>query len=153
MKKKNDSIMSYNFFKYFPMGGETMEDKTINRRSGPDPLVKLIGSITSFSWMLLFVIAVFSWILISSIFIVAHVTKAPFEGFVEQRYHFTLSESRHTTLIADSFYLMIFIFILSCAGLVLNSFRHNRKNDTYSRPLIIFAVLSLMGIIVHLMLL
>jgi hypothetical protein len=132
------------------MGGNSiMENKASNRRNGPDPLVRLIGSITSLSWVLLFFITVFSWILISSIFIVSRVTKAPLEGFAEKQHQFNLSESWRVLLVNYSFYLLLFMFVLCTGGLILNSFRHNRKGDTYSKPLIIFIILSLIGILVH----
>ena len=132
-------------------GKKIMENKMINRRNGPDPLVKLIGSITSLSWVLLFFITVFSWILVSSVFIVSRVAKAPLEGFADQKHQFNLSDTWRFILIDYSFYLLIIMFVLCSGGLILNSFRHNRKGDTYSKPLIIFFLLSLIGILVHFM--
>jgi hypothetical protein len=125
-----------------------MDNQAINRRSGPDPLVKLIKSITAFSWMLLFFTSVFLWVLISSVFIVSRVTKNPLEAFNNSN-RFNLSENWKTVIMDYSFYLVIILFVLCSAGLILNSFRHNRKGDTYSKPLIIFLILSVAGIILH----
>jgi hypothetical protein len=121
-----------------------MEGKIIDRRSGPDSIMKLSGSIEVLSKALIVSIATFVWILLSSIYIISHVAK-----FFSDQSDFQLPSNFDKIFMGYSVYLLIVIFALCAISLVLESMRHHRKTDKYSRSIIFFGVLSFLGIIFH----
>lgn len=122
-----------------------MEGKIMDRRSGPDSILKLSGSIEMLSKALVISIVIFLWILISSIYLVSYAAKF----FTDQSY-FQLPADLDKIFLGYSIYLLIFIFLLCAIALVLESMRHHRKTDKYNKSLVFFCILSFLGIVFHL---
>jgi hypothetical protein len=123
-----------------------MEGKLIDRRrDGPDSILKLSGSIELLSKALIVSMITFLWILFSSIFIISRVSK-----FFTDQSNFQLPVNFDKIFMGYSIYMLIAIFILCAIALVLESMRHHRKTDKYSKSIIIFGILSFIGIILHL---
>jgi hypothetical protein len=123
-----------------------MEGKTIDRRSGPDSVMKLSGSIEVLSKALIVSIVTFLWILLSSIYIISHVSK-----YFSDQSGFQLPANFDKIFLGYSIYILIIVFVLCAISLVLESMRHHRKTDKYSKSVIIFGILSFLGIIFHLL--
>ena len=128
------------------LGNHRIQD----RRSGPDPLIKLTSSIAGFSKLFVYIAIVFSWVLISTAFIIDYVIKTPFKGFIDSQNNYIERDYWFSALVDFSFYMLIFVFAVCILGLLVNSLRHHRKEDTYNKSLVIFTVLSFIGICVHL---
>jgi hypothetical protein len=122
-----------------------MEGKIIDRRrDAPDSILKLSGSIEILSKALIVSIITFLWILFSSIFIISQVAK-----FFADQSDFQLPVNFDKIFMGYSIYMLIAIFILCIIALLLESMRHHRKTDKYSKSIIIFGLLSFIGIIFH----
>ena len=124
-----------------------MEGKIIDRRrSGPDSVMKLTGSIEVLSKALIVSIGTFLWILLSSIFIISYAAK-----YFSDQSEFKLPANFDKIFMGYSIYLLVIIFVLCAISLVLESMRHHRKTDKYSKSIIFFGVISFLGIIFHLL--
>ena len=132
------------------MDANLENEKIHERRAGPDSLIKLTLSIAKLSWVIAFFVIIFSWVLISSIYIIEHVSRTPIDDFIGQHNNFVMPADWDSILIGYSFYLSIFMFVICTLGLLFNSFRHHRKSDTYNKSLLVFSILSFAWIIVHL---
>ncbi|MFH0976876.1 MAG: hypothetical protein V1874_13930 [Spirochaetota bacterium] len=121
-----------------------MEEKTMNRRSGPDNILRLMGSIDIFSKVFIVSVLIFLWILLGSIFIISYAAKIA-------DYQFQMPANIDKVITGYAIYFFILILIVSIAGFVLNTFRHHRKTDKYKKSFIIFGILSFTGIIFHLL--
>lgn len=108
------------------------------RRRGPDLLVK---SIQYF--------ATVSWVLILLLFIALSVAKPRMETFFDRWGGGRLSGTWDKTFMGYAFYLMVLLFIICTIGLIANSSRHKRKNDSYNLSLVIFEIMSIIGIILY----
>jgi hypothetical protein len=115
-------------------------DKSLKkRRRGPDLLVK---SIQYF--------ATISWVLILMLFIAFSVAKPRMETFFDRFASSPLSGSWDKTFMNYALYLMILLFIICTFGLLINSNRHKRKSDSYNLSLVVFEIMSVLGIIIYL---
>ena len=122
--------------------------KDINRRSGPDLLVRLNTVIGNLSWVFVSVIVLFSWVLVFFMFIFNRVINDPVKGLFDQPSMPSGWEAA-SRLMRISYFALFILFIISGIGLVLNSLRHNRKTDKYKASLIVLFILSLTGLIIR----
>ncbi len=123
-----------------------MEGKiTDRRRSGPDSILKLSGTMELLSKALIISIITFLWILLSSIFIISRVAI-----YFSDQPAFQIPVNFDKIFMGYSIYLLIAIFVLCAVSLILESMRHQRKTDKYSKSIIFFGILSFLGIIFHL---
>jgi hypothetical protein len=132
------------------MRAKTEERRMNERRTGPDPLIKLTWSISKLSWMIVLFLVIFSWILISSILLIDYVSQTPFSNNNTDRNILGLPSDWYSLVMNYTYYLFIAVFVICAFGLILNSFRHSRKSDTYNRSLIVLSIISIIGIIAHL---
>ncbi|MBU1864610.1 MAG: hypothetical protein KKH94_13195 [Candidatus Omnitrophica bacterium] len=117
------------------------QERRIERRKGPDVLMK------SLSW-----IGGVGWLLMLGAMIILHVAKPKTKGFFDRYYHITkgFRPNWDTELTRYIFYIMIVGLCLSVIGLIINKTRHRRSDDTYRINLMVIGVISLMGIIIYL---
>jgi hypothetical protein len=114
-------------------------DRTFQkRRRGPDLLVKSIHYFASFSWFIILLL-----------FIAVSVAKPRMETFFDRFAGGRLSNTWDQTFMGYAFWLLIFLFIICSLGLIINSSRHKRKSDHYNLSLIIFEIMSVLGIILY----
>jgi hypothetical protein len=124
-----------------------MEEKMLDRRrTEPDAVLKLSGSIELLSKALVVSIITFLWILLSSIFIISRVAK-----YFSDQPSFQLPVNFDRIFMGYSIYMLIVIFALCAITLLLESMRHHRKTDKFSKSIVIFGILSFLGIIFHLL--
>ena len=112
------------------------ENKSQNRRRGPDSLQKAIG-----------IFAGVSWLLIISSFFVNLYTKPSGESLWARRYGGRIGD---TSLIVYVNILLVLVILVCIIGFMINMSRHKRKSDRFSKSLIFFGVISLIWLIVNL---
>jgi len=112
--------------------------KTVNRRKGPDSLVKAISVISGLSWLFVFI----AFILAS--YAKSHITSSN-SMFLQADWGGNPAVKKY------SIFLLGVVMIICFAGILINMSRHRRKTDRYNKSLIFFGVGSLIGILVYLM--
>ncbi len=114
----------------------------IERRRGPDILVKSLRWIGFAGWFLM----VMALIILE---------KARPKTTLVFNKIFDVDPNMRTywdrDLVRYIFYLMILGFTLSAVGLIFNSLRHRRKSDTYRIYLILLGVISFIGMMIYLL--
>lgn len=121
-----------------------MEEKIVDRRTHPDTLVKINGSIAVFFRGFIIAVSIFSWILIASIFIFSQVAK-----FSKEHFDMQVPVDMWKYLFRYVLFIMVLLFVMCVIGLVLEFFRHHRKTDKYDKVFIVFGILSIIGIIAY----
>ncbi len=114
-----------------------MEKNLQRRRRGPDILVKSIHYISSGCWILLLFLFLFLSFAKPRSTFMAKISGGGGAGGWDK------------TFMLYSFYLLIFLFLLSIIGLLINTNRHKRKSDSYNISLVIFGAMALMGIVIY----
>jgi hypothetical protein len=105
-----------------------LEKKIKNRRRGPDAIVKAISFLSGLSWLV-----------ILGIFITFSMAKPGIKT----------GAAMDTSVLRYAFYLMILQALLCGFGLAVNTSRLKRRSDKLNLSLIIFGVLSILGIIFY----
>jgi len=108
-----------------------------NIRRGGDSLIKSKKMLIAFSWAIAFIA-----------FIMLSLAK-PRLGTMFDRFYNTMNFTSgwDKEFLNYLFYALIPLSIISIIGLIINSLRHKRKYDTYSKSFIIFGIVSIIGII------
>lgn len=111
--------------------------KIKNRRRGPDFISRSISLVISASWVLLI-----------ALFIIISIAK-PRSNFISSAITGVASnQSMWDVSIIHLIFPVLLIQLLLCLfGLALSTKRMKRKGDTYSKSLIFFAVVAVLGII------
>lgn len=109
------------------------------KRSGPDFWVKTIESLCVVGWLLMLIAL-----------LVIGTAKPEIETFFDRYYSVPLRRTWDLELTRYVFYIMLLGLFLSVFGLLANSRRISRKEDSYRDSLIIVGVISLIGIIKYL---
>ncbi len=104
-----------------------------NRRRGPDVLVKAIQFFSILSWLFIFVLLIFF-----------SLAKPKFQGFGKGM-SAVQSGSWNTFFLDSILYVLIAQFLVCFFGLLFNANRVKRKTDQFSKSLIFFSVMSLIG--------
>jgi cytochrome bd-type quinol oxidase subunit 2 len=116
-------------------GGEVMLD----RRRGPDKLVKWV------KWS-----GIISWILVSFILIITLIAKPTFESYMDESFHIKLQDAWDTDMMQYVLLLLILLFIFCMVSIAINLMRCRRKSDRFNKTLIVNAVAAFVGIILYL---
>lgn len=115
------------------------EVRKLNRRRGPDSMVRAIN-----------ILAGLTWFLVLLVFILVTFAKPRVETFFDRQYNVSLSGKWDQTILAYAF-ILLFILVLICfIGIVININRHKRKTDKYNKSLIWFGIISLIGMLYYL---
>ncbi len=113
-----------------------IQRKYDERRKHVDPLVKGLNIIVVISFAIMFLMIVVA---------LMPMTSGRIQFF--RTYNLPAGYDWNVQLLAYAYYLMIFQLILSVAGIIINWMRSKRKSDRFHFSLILFAVISLGGII------
>ena len=113
--------------------------KIVNRRHGPDVLVKAISIISGISWLIVFVV-----------FILVSYAKPKMETLFDRQYNIQLRQNWDKTMLGYAIFLLGLITVICLAGILINMSRHRRRTDRYNKSLIFFCVGSIIGILVYL---
>ena len=110
----------------------------INKRHGIDGFIRSKRFFIVTGWVILFVA-----------FLFLSFSKPKTDTMFDRFYDTMSFGAWDKNLIRYTYNLMYPLLIASAIGLFLNSFRHKRSSDTYSKSLIIFLLLSVAVIIIY----
>lgn len=108
----------------------------LDRRRGPDTLVKWV------KWS-----GIVSWILVSVILFVTLVAKPDFESYVDKSFHIKLQTNWDTNMMQYVFILMVLLFFFCMISIGVNIMRCRRKSDKFNKTLILNAIAAFIGIV------
>jgi len=106
----------------------------INRRRGPDFVIKVINGIAGFAWICIFLIFVF-----------VAMAKPKLQGF--SRGMGAITGGWDTSWLDVVFFLLVFLVLLSVIGITFNFMRMKRKSDRIRATLVLSGVLAFIGLI------
>ena len=112
------------------------ELKKVDRRQGQDPLVKALTFIVIFSFSLIFLI-----------FILLLMPKTSDQIMFFRKYNLNPDMPWEESFLNYAFILLIIQLFISSTGVVLNIIRGKRRNDKFHYSLMVFIIISLIGII------
>lgn len=113
----------------------------LDRRKGPDALVKWA------KWS-----GIISWILVSTALFITLIAKPRFESYMDKSLHVKLQDSWNTDLLQYVFLVLILLFFFCMLSIVINLMRFKRKSDRFNKTLIINAAAAFIGILLYLFL-
>ncbi len=116
-----------------------LDDVVIERRKGPDLLIKLMKVINELGW-LLYVVSLF----------LLELRKDLAQNYLDLQLTGKMPPPWKREDIKYVFYILVLNFILSLTGIFLNGLRHHRKKDQYRISLIIMGIIALLGILYYL---
>lgn len=111
----------------------------LDRRKGPDALVKWV------KWS-----GIISWVLVVIVLFLTLIAKPGFESYMDRSFHVKLENSWDTNLVQYAFILLVFLFFFCMVSIIINLLRCRRKSDRFNKTLIINAVASFLGILAYL---
>jgi len=134
-KKRIDSfsIVYYNQIRK----GE--DEIMLDRRKGPDALVKWV------KWS-----GIISWLLILLILFITSVAKPDFESYMDKSFHIKLQDNWNTDMMHYVLLLLIFLFFFCLISININMMRCRRKSDKFNKTLIFNAAAAFIGILLYL---
>jgi len=111
----------------------------LDRRKGPDTLVKWV------KWS-----GIISWILVSLILFITLIAKPGFESYMDRSFHIRLQSTWNIDLMQYVLLLLVLLFLFCIISIAINLMRCRRKSDRFNKTLIINAAASLIGILLYL---
>lgn len=109
----------------------------IERRRKQDGIIKLVNFINTIGWILI--------IICSGITIYA---KPEQTNMFYKMFNVHIRNYWNSSLLFAVFILLIFLFMLSLIGILLDALRQRRKTDKLNKSLIFQAVMSLFGMVI-----
>lgn len=117
-------------------GKSSLVKKRSERRQGQDPLIKALTAIVMVSFSLVFLI-----------FILLLMPKTSEQIMFFRKYNIHPDMPWEESFITYAFVLLIMQLLISCTGIVINIVRAKRRNDKFHYSLLVFTIISLIGII------
>ena len=108
----------------------------IERRRGPDVVVKAVWWIVGISWALIITAIVF-----------IDQAKPDSETFFDRLLEVSVRKYWEEDLVQYAFYVLLLNLSVCIFGFVLNALRQKRKTDKISKSIIVLAVVTLSGIL------
>ncbi len=105
----------------------------LNRRRGPDFVIKVINGIAGTAWVFIFMIFVF-----------ISLAKPKLQGF--KKGMGAIKGAWDTGWLDVVFFLLIFLVVLSVLGIVFNFTRMKRKTDRVKATLVLSGILAVIGL-------
>jgi hypothetical protein len=111
----------------------------LDRRRGPDVLVRWV------KWS-----GIISWILVSLILFITLIAKPDFESYMDESFHIILQDAWDTNMMQYVLLLLVLLFSFCMISIAVNLTRCRRKNDRFNKTLILNAASALIGILLYL---
>jgi hypothetical protein len=111
----------------------------LDRRKGPDTLVRWV------KWS-----GIISWILVSIIIFITLVAKPGFESYMDKSLHVRLQSTWDADLMQYALLLLVFLLFFCMISIAVNLLRCRRKSDRFNKTLILNASAAFIGIILYL---
>lgn len=110
--------------------------RPLDRRRKPDIVIRLVHMISLAGWTL---------VIISSFLTIN--AKPEQTNMFYKIFNVPVRAYWNTTLLGDVFVLLIFLFVLSLVGILLNATRQRRKTDKLNKSLIFQAFMAALGMV------
>lgn len=117
---------------------EDEEKKIVERRKGPDILVKFVRAS-----------AVTAWIVFAASLVFVDMAMPQTESFWSKWFKTNVRTYWDTDWLKYFFYSSVFLSLLCFASLIVNSRRRRRRGDRYSFSLIFVGIMSVIGIAIY----
>jgi hypothetical protein len=111
----------------------------LDRRRGPDVLVRWV------KWS-----GIVSWILVSLILFITLIAKPDFESYMDESFHIILQDAWDTNMMQYVLLLLVLLFSFCMISIAVNLTRCRRKSDRFNKTLILNAASALIGILLYL---
>ena len=108
----------------------------IERRRGPDVVVKAV-------WWTVGI----SWILIIATCLITSEALPKFETFIDRMVEVPVRGYMDKNVLRYAYYVLITNFVVCLVGFILNILRHKRKTDKISKSILVLGVITLVGIL------
>ncbi|MEA4846076.1 MAG: hypothetical protein VB106_02465 [Clostridiaceae bacterium] len=112
----------------------------LDRRKGPDTLVKWV------KWS-----GIISWILVSITLFITLIAKPDFESYMDKSLHVKLQSNWDTDLMQYVLVLLVLLFFFCMVSIAINLSRCRRKSDRFNKTLILNAAAAFIGIVIYLL--
>ncbi|MDD3706444.1 MAG: hypothetical protein PHC45_10355 [Clostridiaceae bacterium] len=112
----------------------------LDRRRGPDKLVKWV------KWS-----GIISWFLVSITLFITLIAKPDFESYMDKSFHVKLQSTWDTIMMQYVLVLLVLLFFFCMISIAVNLSRCRRKSDRFNKTLILNAAASFVGIILYLL--
>jgi hypothetical protein len=112
----------------------------LERRKGPDTLVRWV------KWS-----GIISWILVSITLFITLIAKPGFESYMDKSLHVRLQNSWDTDLMQYVLVLLVLLFFFCMISIAINIMRCRRKSDRFNKTLILNSSAAFIGIILYIM--
>jgi len=112
----------------------------LDRRKGPDTLVKWV------KWS-----GIISWILVSITLFITFVAKPGFESYIDNSFHIKLQDNWNMDMMQYAFLLLVLLFSFCMISMAINLTRCRRKSDRFNKTLLINAAAAFIGIFIYIM--
>jgi len=107
----------------------------IERRKGPDTVIKAVWWISGISWAL-----------IITAFVFVGLAKPEIETFFDRLFNIRIRKYWDYELLRYTFFTLVLNFVICIVGFLLNLFRQKRKTDRINKSVILLAAVNLAGI-------
>jgi hypothetical protein len=108
----------------------------IERRKGPDAVIKTVWWISGISWVLIIAAITFTGL-----------AKPESETFFDRFFNIRIRDYWDYNLLRYVFVILLLNFVTCIVGFILNLFRQKRKTDRINKSVILLAAVSLAGIL------
>jgi len=110
----------------------------LDRRKGPDTLVKWV------KWS-----GAISWILVLITLFLAFIAKPGFESYMDKSFHIKLQDAWNIDMLQYAFLLLVLLFSFCMISMAINLTRCRRKSDKFNKTLIVNAAAAFIGILLY----
>ncbi len=111
----------------------------IERRKGPDAVVKAVWWTAGISW-LLFIIAV----------IFFETARPETETFFDRQFNVSIRDYWNENVLQYVFFILVLNLAVCIIGFIFNMARHKRKTDKISKSILILGIMAFAGILWYL---
>ena len=112
----------------------------LDRRKGPDALVKWV------KWS-----GIISWLLILLILFITLIAKPGFESYMDKSFHIKLQSDWNTDMMQYVLLLLVLLFVFCMISIGINVMRCRRRSDRFNKTLILNAAAAFIGILLYLL--
>ena len=108
----------------------------VERRKGPDIVVKAVWWVVGISWMLIITAVLFT-----------DKAKPERTTFFDRLFEVSVREYWDRDLLQNAFYVLLVNLAVCIIGFIMNMMRQKRKTDKISKSIIVLTVITLAGIL------
>ena len=112
----------------------------LDRRKGPDTLVKWV------KWS-----GIISWLLVSLILFITLIAKPGFESYMDESFHIRLQSTWDLDMMQYVLLLLVLLFFFCMISIAINVMRCRRKRDRFNKTLILNAAAAFIGILLYIL--